>query len=58
MCDEYDDERMRAFWRLVAERENLIVLPAETPEEPQVAMPAPVGLEGPSPKARAKPLTR
>ncbi len=22
MCDEYDDERMRAFWRALAEREE------------------------------------
>ncbi len=26
MCDEYDDERMRAFWRVLAERESLVDL--------------------------------
>lgn len=26
MCDEYDDERMRAFWRGLAERDGLVAL--------------------------------
>ncbi len=26
MCDEYDDERMRAFWRMLSERDGLVSL--------------------------------
>ncbi len=29
MCDEYDDERMRAFWRALAERDEVAKLDSE-----------------------------
>ncbi len=32
MCDEYDDERMRAFWRLLAEQKGLVPLDVVEPE--------------------------
>jgi hypothetical protein len=35
MCEEYEDERMRAFWRLLAEQKDLVVLPTETVHEPE-----------------------
>ena len=37
MCDEYDDERMRAFWRALAARDELAKrdLGAEDTPEPE-----------------------
>jgi hypothetical protein len=51
MCDEYDDERMKAFWRMLAEGEGLVtlnVVGSET-EDPVLK---PIGLE---PAANRKP---
>ncbi len=57
MCDEYDDERMRAFWRQLAQQEELADLEDER-EKPVDRVVLPVG-EIVEPK-RAKPriLTR
>ncbi|HLE53977.1 MAG TPA: hypothetical protein VI999_01875 [Thermoplasmata archaeon] len=51
MCDEYDDERMRAFWRMLAERDGLVSLHVVEPEETEPIV-KPVLLEPPS---RTKP---
>ncbi len=32
MCDEYDDERMRAFWRAFAERQEVAKLNSNVDE--------------------------
>ncbi len=54
MCDEYDDERMRAFWRALAEREEVAKLEPETDETGAVDQPiAPIG--GTLEPRRAKP---
>ncbi len=32
MCDDYDDERTRAFWRRLADRDGLVYLRVVEPE--------------------------
>ncbi len=39
MCDEYDDERMRAFWRALAERAEVTKLEPEADETRELEMP-------------------
>ncbi len=56
MCDEYDDERMRIFWRMLAEREDLEHLDmVESTRE--AAVPMPLASE-PVPKPKSRPLLR
>ncbi len=44
MCDEYDDERMRAFWRALAEREEIAKLDSEADDSKPLSFPVvPVG---------------
>ena len=58
MCDEYDDERMRLFWRKLAENEDLVVLPTETVDVPVEPIVRPLGAEAEKAKARPKALAR
>lgn len=58
MCEEYEDERMRAFWRLMAERKDLVILPTETVGEPEtVVVPLSIGPETPT-KRNSRALLR
>lgn len=58
MCEEYEDERMRAFWRMIAERKDLVVLPTETATESEtVVVPLVAGPEAPA-KRNARALLR
>ena len=57
MCDEYDDERMRAFWRGFVVPEEIPRAEREDGEtEPPVVTP-PLGTPEPR-QARLRPLTR
>ncbi len=55
VCDEYEDERMKAFWRLLDERERRASLEPEEAEEPLELSPVPIP-EAVKPKVR--PLVR
>lgn len=56
MCDEYEDERMWAFWRRLEIREELEREERETKEvESPIPVTLPVGNE--TPKARPRTLT-
>lgn len=58
MCDEYYDERMRAFWRGLAEKEGLVILPMETADEETIAV-KPLVLESePSVKPKPRAMSR
>jgi hypothetical protein len=50
MCEEYEDERMQAFWRMIAERKDLVILPTETVGEPETVI-VPLGT-GPETSAK------
>ncbi len=39
MCDEYEDERMRAFWRALVEREEVVKLDPEAEVNHEVVTP-------------------
>lgn len=57
MCDEYDDERMKAFWRAIAANEGLNVLPVREEETEPIVKP--IGFEATDvPKPRPKALVR
>ncbi len=55
VCDEYEDERMRAFWRLLEERERLALLDRDEGEEPLALPAAPIPE---APKAKPRPMVR
>lgn len=56
MCDEYDDERMKAFWRILAERDGLVDLRVLEPENAEPIV-MPMALE-PAEKRKPKSLAR
>ncbi len=54
MCNEYDEERMRAFWRAIAANEGLKVLSiADAEPEPVVEPMGPASVDPAKPKPRA-----
>ena len=58
MCDEYDDERMRLFWRALAEKESLPVIDEERIIDPERPLqPIATGTDAHL-KPKARPLTR
>ena len=57
MCDEYDDERMWAFWRRLEQTEQEKDL-REEPREVEIAPLAVLSPPGETRKARPRPLVR
>ncbi len=57
MCDEYDDERMVAFWRALAEGKDRALSPSEETDDSREAVVIPAADFAPA-KPRAKPLVR
>ncbi|HII40806.1 MAG TPA: hypothetical protein HA326_06270 [Thermoplasmata archaeon] len=57
MCDEYDDERMRAFWRGFVVPEEIPRAEREDGETEHPVVTPPLGTPEPR-QARLRPLTR